>query len=226
MTQGDHMRLVEVISAERFQPFLDECGGDQDQAIRLYAWDSEVARALQSPLRDLEVALRNRVHNQLGGRYGQSDWWNVRRAEPNRHGLDEIDAAEQKLARRKRTYDTCDVVAQLSFGFWVGLLGKGGRGGNYEMKYWNPSLRHLFREHRGGRETLHSQFDRMRTLRNRIAHQERIFHRHLDQDFRTAVALLRHLSVPMAERHDKHSQVPEVLARKSGVLSGGEPVRL
>jgi hypothetical protein len=73
---------------------------------------------------------------------------------------------------------------------------------------------------------LHDKFDRMRTLRNRIAHQERIFQRHLDEDFRTAVALLRHLSAPMAERHDKHSQVPEVLARRSGVLSGRDPVRL
>ncbi|MER7845337.1 hypothetical protein ABTZ03_15470 [Kitasatospora sp. NPDC096077] len=194
--------------------------------MRLYAWDSEVARALQSPLRDLEVALRNQLHRQLGGRYARQDWWNERRAEPNRHGRAEIETAEEKLVRRKPTYETCDVVAQLSFGFWVSLLGKGGRGGNYEMKYWNPALRHLFREHRGGREALHGKFDRMRTLRNRIAHQERIFHRHLDEDFRTTVALLRYLSPPMAERHEKHSQVPEVLARKSGVLSGQEPVRL
>ncbi|MEU1710244.1 Abi family protein [Streptomyces sp. NPDC005706] len=226
MTQGEHGPLVAVISAERFQPFFDECGGDAARAIRLYAWDSEIARALQGPLRDLEVSLRNRLHDQLGGRYGRPDWWNERRAEPNWHGQEEIQAAEKKLAKRRRNYEACDVVAQLSFGFWVSLLGKGGRGGNYEMKYWNPSLRHLFREHRGGREVLHGKFDRMRTLRNRIAHQERIFHRHLDEDFRTAVALLRHLSSPMAERHDKHSQVPEVLARRSGVLSGHDPVRL
>lgn len=226
MTQGEHAPLIEAISAERFQPFLDECGGDQARAMRLYAWDSEVARALQSPLRDLEVSLRNRIHRQLGGRYGQPDWWNVRRAEPNYHGRDEIRAAEEKLARRNRPYETCDVVAQLPFGFWISLLGRGGRGGNYEMKYWNPSLRHLFPGHRGGREDLHLQFDRMRTLRNRIAHQERVFHRHLDEDFRTALTLLRHLSSPTAERHEKHSQVPGTLARKSGVLSGREPVRL
>ncbi len=226
MTQGDETRLIEAISAERFQPFLDECGGDQVRALRLYAWDSEVARALQSPLRDLEVSLRNMVHRQLGGRYGQADWWSVRRAEPNWHGRDEIQAAEEKLARRGCPYQACDVVAQLSFGFWISLLGKGGRGGNYEMKYWNPSLRHLFREHRGGRDTLHKQFDLMRTLRNRIAHQERIFHRHLDQDFRTALTLMRHLSPATADRHEKRSQVPEVLARRSGVLTGREPVRL
>nr|WP_067047978.1 Abi family protein [Streptomyces sp. FXJ1.172]WEP00181.1 Abi family protein [Streptomyces sp. FXJ1.172] len=226
MTQGEHTRLIEAISAERFQPFLYNSGGDQERALRLYAWDSEVARALQSPLRDLEVALRNRVHRQLGGRYGQPDWWNERRAEPNWYGRQEIQAAEEKLARRRGTYQACDVVAQLSFGFWISLLGKGGRGGNYEMKYWNPSLRHLFREHRGGREALHGRFDRMRTLRNRIAHQERIFQRRLDEDFRTAVALLRYLSPPMAERHEKHSQVPRVLARRTGVLSGREPVRL
>jgi hypothetical protein len=226
MTQGEHQPLIEVISAERFKPFLDACGGDHARAMRLYAWDSEIARALQSPLRDLEVSLRNRVHRQLGGRYGRPDWWNDRRAEPNWHGQGEIKAAEEKLARRPRGYEVCDVVAQLSFGFWISLLGKGGKGGNYEMKYWNPSLRHLFRNHAGGRETLHGKFDRMRTLRNRIAHQERIFHRHLDEDFRTAIELLHQLSVPMAERHGKHSQVPEALARRRGVLAGHDPVRL
>lgn len=226
MTQSEDERLVDAISAERFQPFLNECGGDRIRALRLYAWDSEAARALQSPLRDLEVSLRNVLHRQLGGRYGQEDWWNVRRAEPNWQGQDMIAAAEEALGKRRRPYGTCDVVAQLPFGFWIGLLGKGGKGGNYEMKYWHPSLRHCFREHRGGREALYKQFEFMRTLRNRIAHHECIFQRHLEEDARTAIMLMRHVSPAMAARHEKYGQVPAVLARRSGVLSGREPVRL
>ncbi|RSM93158.1 hypothetical protein DMH25_35860 [Streptomyces sp. WAC 01325] len=220
-------RLIAAISPERFQPFLHKCGGDRTRALRLYAWDSEVARALQSPLRDLEVSLRNRLHRQLVGRHRQEAWWDVPRAQPNYKGLDMLDRARGTLEDRRpyRPFGPCDIVAQLPFGFWVSLLGRGGRD-NYEMKYWNSSLRHLFREHRGGREDLYKKFQFMLTLRNRIAHHECIFQRHLDRDLDTALTLLRYVSPEMADRHEKYGQVPEVLARRRAVLSGTEPMRL
>jgi hypothetical protein len=226
MTQSDEERLMEAISEARLQPFLRACGGDRTLALRLYAWDGEAARALQGPLRDLEVSLRNVLHRQLGGRYGRVDWWNTQRAKPNQWAMDKIHDAEDDLGERRRSCGPDDIVAQLPFGFWVGLLGKGGKGGNYEMRYWNPSLRHCFRAHQGGRVVLHKKFEYMRTLRNRIAHHERIFHRHLDEDFASALTLMRYLSPEMAALHDKYSQVPEVLARRARVLSGEEEIRL
>ncbi|MFB7454099.1 hypothetical protein [Streptomyces sp. NPDC056194] len=219
----DEVQLVEAISLERFRPFLEVCDGDTELALRLYAWDAEAARALHSPLRDLEVSLRNRLHRQLAGKFGQPDWWNLRRSAPNDYALDDIRRAEEQLADRRRPYGPSDIVAKLPFGFWVALLSKGGRG-NYEMRYWNPALRHCFRGH--GREALYQRFDRMRTLRNRIAHHERIEHRRLDQDFRTAVDLMRLVAPELAARHDKYSQVPAVLARKARVLSGEEEIVL
>jgi hypothetical protein len=225
--QTEEDRLIEAISPERFQPFLHRCGGNRTRALRLYAWDSEMARALQSPLRDLEVSLRNALHRQLVGRHGQEAWWEVQRARPNHKGEDMLAQAQETLDRRRpyRPYGPCDIVAQLSFGFWVSLLGQGG-GENYEMKYWNSSLRHLFREHRGGRHALYHQFQFMLTLRNRIAHHECIFQRHLERDLDTALRLLRYVSPEMAARHEKYGQVPDVLARRAGVLSGQEPMRL
>ncbi|MFI7505031.1 hypothetical protein ACIBVL_42475 [Streptomyces sp. NPDC049687] len=220
-------RLIVAISPERFQPFLHQCGGDRVRALRLYAWDSEVARALQSPLRDLEVSLRNRLHRQLVGKHGQEAWWDVPKARPNHKGLDMLERARETLEDRRpyRPFGPCDIVAQLPFGFWVGLLGRGGRD-NYEMKYWNSSLRHLFREHRGGREDLYRKFQFMLTLRNRIAHHECVFQRHLERDLETALTLLRHVSPEMADRHEKYGQVPQVLARRRAVLAGTEPMRL
>ncbi|MFD6344442.1 hypothetical protein ACFWF9_06915 [Streptomyces roseolus] len=217
----DDAQLVEAISPERFQPFLAACDGNAARALRLYAWDAEAARALHSPLRDLEVSLRNRLHRQLVGKFGQADWWHIR--QPNSYALADIRSAEEQLKERGRPYGASDIVAKLPFGFWVALLSRGGRG-NYEMRYWNPALRHCFQGH--GREALHQRLDRMRTLRNRIAHHERIEHRHLDQDFRTAIDLMRLVAPELAARHDKYSQVPAVLARKARVLSGQEEIVL
>lgn len=240
MTRSDEERLVEAISAERFQPFLHACGGDRTVALRLYAWDGEVSRALQSPLRDLEVGFRNKVHRQLVGRFGREDWWTERRGEPNAWAMRKIEEAEDYLAQRNRPRRPCAVVAQLSFGFWVGLLSKGGSG-NYEMKYWNPSLRHCFSGQR--RQDLHDRLSRMLELRNRVAHHERIWRPELrdraahhgriprpgldlEDDFQAAIALMRVVSPESAALHEKFSQVPQVLARRKRVLSGEEEIRL
>ncbi len=166
MTKSSEEQLVEAISPERFRPFLEECHGDVLVALRLYAWDAEAARALHSPLRDLEVSLRNRIHRQLTGKFGQSDWWNLRRAEPNEWAMADIRDAEAQLRRRGKGSAACDVVATPPFGFWVSLLSRGGRG-NYDMKYWNPALRHCFKGVR--RQDLHDRLEVMRTLRNRAS---------------------------------------------------------
>ncbi|MBM7054962.1 Abi family protein [Streptomyces durocortorensis] len=222
MAESSEEQLVAAISPERFLPFLEECHGDVVVALRLYAWDAEVARALYSPLRDLEVSLRNRVHRQLTGKFGRSDWWNLRRAEPNSWGMRKIRGAEDELAERGE-FSPSDVVASMSFGFWVSLVSKGGHG-NYDMRYWNPALRHCFNG--VGRQNLHDRLGIMRTLRNRIAHHERVCHRRLEEDFRTAVELTALVAPALAARHEKYSQVPAVLARKARVLSGEEEIVL
>jgi hypothetical protein len=137
--------------------------------------------------------------------------------------MEDIRRAVDALSDHGRSSGPSDIVAKLPFGFWVGLLSTGGRG-NYEMKYWYPSLRHCFKGHK--RDAVHARLDRMRTLRNRIAHHERISHRHLEQDFRTAVELMRVVAPELAVRHEKYSQVPKVLARKARVLSGEEEIVL
>ena len=108
------------------------------------------------------------------------------------------------------------VVAQLSLGFWVGLLGTGH---NYEMSLWRPALRHAFSGKAGPRKQLHIDFDRLRTFRNRIAHHEPIFHRHLAADHMHIVRLIRLISPVTAEWVMENSRVEAVLAVRP-VLGG------
>lgn len=216
--------LVDAISAERFQPFLTDCDGDAATALRLYAWDGEVSRAFLGPLRDLEVTLRNALHARMAGRYGRPDWWNSPRARLNNKGTAQVrdarTALEKELGQR---ISADDMVAKLPLGFWVGLLG---RGDNYEMRFWYPALRHAFPGYDGNRGALQKQLDYVRRFRNRIGHHERVCHRHLQADYRTVLTLTRYLSPQVADRQERFSQVPEVLARRRKVLSGQLPPRL
>ncbi|MFI6723186.1 hypothetical protein [Streptomyces atratus] len=223
--RSDEQELVWAMSAERFQPFLAVCGGDAAVALRLYAWDAEVSRALHSILRDLEICYRNAVHRQLAGKYRRDDWWNDRRIRLHRVGQGNIADAREKLRTMRKPDAPCDVVAQLSFGFWVGLFARG-EGRHYEMQLWNASLQHLFRAHGIRRDELHLELKRLLKLRNRVAHHERVFHMELEDRFAAALTLMGYVSPATAALHEKFGQVPQVLARKERVLSGEEEIRL
>jgi hypothetical protein len=224
VTAAEAKRIVDAISAERFQPFLDECSGDLLVALRLYYWDGEASRAFLGALRDFEVSMRNSFHARLAGRYNRDDWWDSPRIHLTSKGLEQVHSAKQALQRELGpSFGPGDMVAKLTLGFWVGLTG---RGQNYEMQFWNPALRHAFRGYQGRRGALQRQLDYVRVFRNRIGHHERICHRHLEKDFDTLLQLMEYVAPEKAALHRQFSQIPSVLARKPQVLAGTEPVRL
>jgi len=82
---------------------------------------------------------------------------------------------------------TANIVSELSVGFWVSLLST-----SYDIPYqWRHNLRRIFPNDRSlERSDIFAKNDGLRTLRNRIAHHEPIFHLPLAQrhaDLRTVL---------------------------------------
>jgi hypothetical protein len=81
--------------------------------------------------------------------------------------------------------------------------------------FWYRGLRAAvpgYRAHR--RDPLYRELDRLRTLRNRIAHHRPIYHRHLEADHASVLRVLGYLGSDLEMMVAKHSRVPEVLARR------------
>jgi len=114
------------------------------------------------------------------------------------------------------------LVAELNLGFWVSLLG---RGSNYETRLWRPALRWAFPGYSGTRQVLHRELDHLRTFRNRIAHYEAIYHRHLEADHQSVLRVIGHISPDVATWVAHNDRVTEVLARRVGVCRGVLPTR-
>jgi hypothetical protein len=199
-------RLIRVISADRFGTYLAAAGGDKLLAAALYRWNMACSAAFQGPLQVLEVALRNCIHDALTNHFKRADWWSgsLTLADLHRRALVE---AEVKASRGGRAATPGRVVAELSFGFWVGLLGRG-----YEMSLWRPALRHALAGYRGVRADLHGDLDRRRTLRNRIAHHEPIFHRYLEVERDHIIRLTRIIEPVAADWLTANSRINNVLA--------------
>ncbi len=192
--------LRTCISPERFSTYLDLAKGDRRLAIQMYIRNAALGGAFHGPLQALEVTLRNAVHHTLVSNYG-AFWFDDSRL---------LRATEQASVRRanqkiRNQRTPGHVVAELNFGFWVALFSK-----SYDHGLWRTDL-HLIFAPKPNRRELHDQLDRLRTLRNRIAHHEPIHQRDVRVDHEKILWILKMMSPATAAWVAHHSRVIEIL---------------
>jgi hypothetical protein len=209
--------LETSLSPERLATYQRAVGADRTRAMRLYIWNTAISAAFYGPLQGLEVALRNAMANALALTYGAA-WYDNPACGFDAGTLNRIAAAKDELRRGRYPLDASHLVAALSFGFWVALLGSGGHSAtmgagkrNYEMTLWRPCLFRAFHHARMNRRQAHQRLDYLRTLRNRIAHHEPIFTRHLAADYQSILTVAGWIDPATRDWIDHHSRIEALL---------------
>ncbi len=202
--ESETAALISTISPTRFSTYRQHVGSDAE-ALQIYTWNTAAAAALYGPLQTLEVTLRNAVHDALCQTHG-SAWFDngqlLRQAEQGKG-----EAAVQQLHDFGKKPTAGRVIAELPFGFWVALFANA-----YDTTIWRTDLHRIFSPRVSSRRGLHDALDRLRTLRNRIAHHEPIFQRMLQDDYNRICNITGFLSTPTLSWLRHHSRVPSVLA--------------
>ncbi len=211
--------LETSLSPERMETYAKRSGNDREKAVRLYTWNTAISAAFYGPLQGLEVALRNALHRELAEKYG-TNWYDNPAAGLDDGTLKRLSRARSELRRGRYADDPSHMVAALSFGFWVALLGAGGRtpdGGkaNYEMTIWRSGVFRSFPHVRLSRKAVHEPLDYLRTFRNRIAHHEPIFDRHLAADYDSLLRVVGWINPKTRDWIEHHSRVPTLLAQSA-----------
>ena len=190
--------ILDLAGSARFAPYLREAHGDIDRARELYLWAADLAGALFSTIAFVEVGLRNAMdrklrawNDQQGMDYGE-DWALRKGAAPLLYDLvthkslavAQNFAREQSRLRPKThprrlaavTHD--DVVSHFMFGTWVYLIKPRVWDQPQQcQQLWQECLSDAFPyadSSDSGRERLADQLDRVRKLRNRVAHHENL----------------------------------------------------
>ncbi|MFD0903452.1 hypothetical protein [Actinomadura sediminis] len=208
--------LDHALSRPRLAPYIEAAGGDAAGAWKLYCWNIQVSAAFYGPLHCLEVSLRNSLNDRLKEAYGRTDWWTTAPLSPN--GNLKVAQARENAQRnigRGRPLVPDDVVAELTFGFWVGLLSR-----HHDRNFWVPTLHRSFPHFRGRRNALHHDFFSMLLFRNRVMHYEPIHHRDLDMDHRTLYRLLEYIGPEFAAEARRMDRVPSILQNRLHACSG------
>lgn len=219
--------LEASFSPERLRTYLTAAEGDRKRALQLYTWNTKISAAFYGPLQGLEIALRNAIHQQLTRCYSAA-WYDNPAVALDLGGRGRIADAKTETAHAGHTATPGRLVAALSFGFWVSLLGSGGRmnpvgrRANCEMTLWRPALRRAF-PHRTPltRKQAHRPLNALRQLRNRIAHHEPIFARPLLEDHQRILEVTGWISPAARAWIEHHSSVPKVLDEASAAGLAG-----
>lgn len=212
LTDDQLTALYAVISTERMGTYLVASGHDQQRAAKLYIWNALVGEAFHLPIQAVEVGLRNRINHALTAKFG-SEWWNCQAYLDliDAERLDDLNLVRSRIKRRKQTLGTGQIVAGLSFGFWVGMLAK-----RYNPDLWSghlhSSLLHFPKDR--GRKSLALEAGEIVTLRNRIWHHEPIFKRNLSDDYRRVMQCLEWLCPIKHAWIKPHCKVPQILRQK------------
>ena len=163
------------LSQERLGPYLALVTDDLREAIRLYERNTSLSEALYGLLQGIEIALRNAMHRALSDGIAREDWydsilWQVLQQE-------QISQAKESLRKKAEPLTPGRMVAELTFGFWVGLTGP-----KYSVDLWERHLYKAFPNVKLGRKQLNKRLESIRLLRNRVAHHEPILSRDLVRD--------------------------------------------
>ena len=180
----------------------------------LFILISEISAALWVHIIAFETTLRDFISEKLQRIYGVIDWWLV----PNllsRSDLKDIDYAIKRLNGRQLPISNENIVANLSFSFWVELLSK-----RYHQKIWMKLVK-FFPAYPGRREDFYNKAREIRNLRNVIAHHGPILGRNLFRDHAYLHELTALLDPELANEVKRKSRVLDLLLNARLVGSGG-----
>lgn len=165
--------LEATISRDRLEKYLQDQGGDLDDALSLYERNMQLSAAFYPVLQCLEVSLRNKIHVAMQQKYGAG--WLMNGAAPLKiTATESIQEVWDELKKPDSDKTSGDIIAELKFSFWIGLLGQ-----DYDNTTWRSALHKAFPNTKDRRKKIQNRLNVIRRFRNRIAHHEPIFHKDL-----------------------------------------------
>ena len=133
-----------------------------------------MAAACLPMLSQTEILLRNALDEQLKEYFDEATrgipWFLQKSCQLKQQEQDAISSAREIMVREKKTESRDQIIANLTFGFWVRILGV-----NYE-DLWRRALHRAFTDPSTGRppsaKHIRSLVNDVRQFRNRIAHHD------------------------------------------------------
>lgn len=201
-----------TVSSARLGPYMKSAGFNSDRAIKLYLWNVAIGQSFHFPLQAFEVAFRNSVSGALVNEFG-AIWWRPANAKKflSARSLEEVQKTHKRLRNKGIKPNADDMVAGLSFGFWVSLLAA-----RYKPVIWSKRLAEAFPNMPNGttQKIVYEQSNGALNLRNRIFHHEPLISQNLSAEYADLMRLLTWLCPETQKWVKANCSVPTVMRLK------------
>jgi hypothetical protein len=173
MNRHFFQRLEAILAPDRLDAYRRD-GVPPATTLARYLWNLALCESLYPPLQMAEIALRNSLHHFLSTRFNTPAWYDVIPGLPTWQ-QDQLADARQKLLAEGKNVTPGGMVAELHFGFWTGFFNKCHAQTGLGHAIAGSAFPHAPRPERNQRK-LDARWKRIRDLRNRVFHHERIIH--------------------------------------------------
>jgi len=160
--------LEKLLSKKRLSTYYNLFPSDKEKAIEYYRLNTQISESLYPLLSNLEITLRNSIHNSFIIHFKSTDWFSGFK-QPEL--FDQVNVAKRKILTGHNQMTTDKVVAELTFGFWTALFNK-----QYAKDLWKPLMYAFPLLDTAGkrRDKISYKLNHIRKFRNRIFHYEPI----------------------------------------------------
>jgi len=169
-------QIISCFSRPRLSKYLKVTNNNELKSLKLYVINTKISSALFSDIHYIEITLRNKFDKELTTGFG-AEWFKQERflALLNPFCQNMLIKAQNIAIRQSIKGSELlpgKVIAELTFGFWYYFTVS-----MFEHSLWVPYLHKSFLPRKAPkRSVFNQQIDKIRQLRNRIAHHEPIFH--------------------------------------------------
>lgn len=216
MPTAEVRKVRATVTAARMSTYDNAVAAGQARirrALKLYMWNAEVAGAFLLPLHLCEVAVRNAVADAIAAQYG-SNWPWVTAFQSSLLSPSTGYNPRGDLAKaRYGTTSTGKVIPEVKFVFWQRLFTS-----RYDNAIWNHQLMAVLPGANAAagvpavRTRVFNDLDRIRLLRNRIAHHEPIIARNLAADLAAIIDLVQLRCAPTTQLLTATERVTSILS--------------
>ena len=148
-------------------------GADDTTCLARYLYNIEVCKSLYSSLNIFEVTFRNDTDKVLYTVAGADNWYDILTLDST--SMKNINDAKHKIQKKGKPVTHDRIISELTFGFWTSFLTPRYSQASFQSKIIKTCFRGVPAAQRNIKY-LQTRFDRIRVLRNRVSHHERIIH--------------------------------------------------
>jgi len=172
--------LVKGLSKEKLITFENQLGcKTNEDKISTYMFMQDVSSHFFTVVQIIEVHLRNAVHQAATDAFGKDDEWFTKIPKSDKSKVQVDNAINECINNGGLKYTSDDVIANLSFGFWVHMLHADyGNPRMKEINLWQSKFDEAFpNAQRKGkkRSALFSELGVLNKFRNRLYHHEPVW---------------------------------------------------